>query len=258
MSAQGLFVAIPLWGVFIATLLLVLLAVEGGYHWARSTHRSTVEQVAPVGAMVGALLGLFAFLLTFTFGMAATRYHDRQLALLQETNAIRATYMQAEMLAEPHRTAVRTVLRNYVQERLQWVGVAKAQAGLSWHELLDQLWAQAAAVGAHNPGGVDVFLNSVSAVINLRAERMILRERSHIPSAFWAALYVVAILALAAMGYHGGVAGTHRSPVALAVAIAFAVVILLIAALDRPGEGLVNVSQQAMIDLHDWMARSNP
>jgi len=28
--------------------------------------------------------------------------------------------------------------------------------------------------------------------------------------------------------------------------------------LDRPGEGPVNVSQQAMIDLRDWMTDSNP
>jgi len=84
------------------------------------------------------------------------------------------------------------------------------------------------------------------------------RERSQIPGPFWAALYVVAILSLAAMGYHSGVAGTNRSPVTLEVAIAFSLVILLIVDLDRPGEGLVNVSQQAMMDLQDWMSRSQP
>ncbi len=68
------------------------------------------------------------------------------------------------------------------------------------------------------------------------------------------ALFVIALLSLAAMGYHSGIAGTNRSPVTLAVAIAFSVVILLIVDL----EGFINVSQQVMIDLQDWMPRSQP
>jgi len=262
MQHHGLFASIPIWGVFISTLLLVLLSVEGGYQLAQRKRRSEVEKEAPVGAMVGAVLGLFAFILAFTFSMAAERYHDRKLALLDETNAIRSTYLQAGMIPEPSRVEVRKILRNYVKERLQWTGVEKGQTGKAqsdtWSDLLDQLWAQAAAVGAQNPGGVDVFLSSVSQMIDLRTARVMLRERSHIPGVFWAALYVMAILSLAAMGYHSGVAGTNRSPVTLAVAIAFSLVILLVADLDRPGEGFINVSQQVMIDLQDWMARSQP
>ncbi len=100
------------------------------------------------------------------------------------------------------------------------------------------------------------FLGSVGEVIDLHAERVMLRERSQIPVAFWAALYVIAILSLAAVGYHGGVAGTNRSPVTISVAIAFSVVIMLITDLDRPGQGFINVSQQAMVDLQDWIIKS--
>ncbi len=98
----------------------------------------------------------------------------------------------------------------------------------------------------------------MNRVIEPRTERVMVRERSRIPGPFWAVLFLVSILALAAMGYHGGVAGTTRSPVMLAVAIAFSLVIILIADLDRPGEGFINVSQQAMIDLRDSLAESKP
>jgi hypothetical protein len=147
-----------------------------------------------------------------------------------------------------------------VEERLQWAGVEKVQVIRSSKELQNQLWAQAVAVGEKNPGSevVALFIESVNEVIDLHAERVMLRERSRIPGTYWIVLYVVSIFALAAMGYHGGVAGTARSPVMLAVAIAFSAVILLIADLDRPGEGWVNVSQQAMIDLRDSMAASKP
>jgi len=253
MEKAGLFAAIPIWAVFIATVLLVLLSVEGGYQWARHKHRAEVEKEAPVGAMMAALLGLLAFLLTFTFSMAAERYNDRKLAVLHEANAIRITYLQAGMFTENQRTEIRKILRGYVKERLQWAGVERPGGGLSAKCLLDRLWEQSAAVGVQNRGGADVFLDSVNKVIELHAERLMVRERSQIPSIFWAALYSVVVLSLTTMGYHSGVAGANRSPVSVAVAVAISIVILLIVDLDRPGEGFVNVSQQAMIDVRDWM-----
>ncbi len=108
------------------------------------------------------------------------------------------------------------------------------------------------------PGEVDVFLGYVGRIIELHDERVMVRERSRVPGTYWAVIYVVAVLALAAMGYHVGIAGTNRSPALLAVAIAFAAVMLVIADLDRPGQGLINVSQEPMLDLRATLARSKP
>jgi len=261
MQGDGPLASLPLWGIFIATLLLVLFSVESGYRWARyKQNRSEQEKEAPVGAMVGATLGLLAFLLAFTFGMAADAFHARKHALVEEANAIGTTYLRAGLIPEPHRTETRQVLRDYVQERLQYAGVEKVQGVRSSKELHNQLWTQAAAAGEKNPGSevVALFIESVNKVIDLHAERVMVRERSRIPGTYWIVLYVVSIFALAAMGYHGGVAGTARSPVMLAVAIAFSAVILLIADIDRPGEGGITVNQGAMIDLRDSMAEPKP
>ena len=95
-------------------------------------------------------------------------------------------------------------------------------------------------------------------MIGLHAERLKARERSRIPGGIWGVLYLLAILSLASMGYHCGVAGTTRSPVMLTVAVAFTLVILVILDLDRPGEGFVGVRQQAMIDLRDALKASPP
>jgi hypothetical protein len=140
-----------------------------------------------------------------------------------------------------------------VDERLHWVGVrGKAQPSHSPKELHDRLWTQAAAVDFNSsPEVVSLFVDSMNKVIDLHAERILVRERSRIPGTVWVVLYLVAVLTLAAMGYHGGIAGTSRSPVMLAVALAFSLVIVLIVDLDRPGEGLIDVSQQMMIDLRD-------
>jgi len=44
----------------------------------------------------------------------------------------------------------------------------------------------------------------------------------------------------------------------LAVAIAFSAVIMVIADLDRPGQGFINVSQQPMVDLRAVLADTEP
>src|SRR5215813_7171735 len=109
MPSAGLLPTIPLWGIFCITLLLVLSAVEGGYQWARRKHRSDVEKEPPVGAMVQAALALLAFLLAFMFSLALDRYHDRQVALVNEVNAVQTVFLQADVIPEPQRTAVRRI-----------------------------------------------------------------------------------------------------------------------------------------------------
>jgi hypothetical protein len=253
--------AFPLWGVFLSILLLVLLAVESGYRLGTyRRRRSEQEKEAPVGAMVGATLGLLAFMLAFTFGLAATRYDTRRQVLLDEANAIGTTYLRAGMLPA-RREDIRALLRDYVEIRLEAVRSGQIAEGIHRSERLqDQLWAQAVAVGEHNPTSIVVglFVQSLNEVIDLHAKRVTAGVRNRIPWAIWVALFVVAVLALTAMGYHAGLAGTSRSLAQLAVAMAFAAVIGLIADLDRPHEGVLTVSQQALIDLRQSMNGPRP
>jgi len=55
------------------------------------------------------------------------------------------------------------------------------------------------------------------------------------------------------MGYHSGLVGTVRSLAVIVVAVTFSAVIALIADLDRPQEGSLTVSQQALIDVRQSM-----
>ena len=253
------FIDLPIWVLFVGTTVLVLASMEIGYRYARRRQRdAALEKEAPVGAIVGATLGLLAFLLAFTFGMAADAFHARKTALAQEVSAIRMTYMMGSLAAEPQRRELRTVLRDYVDERLRWASGQPSAPGSTAAELVDRLWKSAADIAAQSPGQVDVFLGYVGRIVELRDEREMVRERSRIPGPVWAALYLVTFLAAVGVGYHGGVAGTQRTPIVVAVAIAFSAVIMLIADLDAPGKGLINVSQQPLVDLRAALAASKP
>jgi hypothetical protein len=117
------------------------------------------------------------------------------------------------------------------------------------------LWEQTVPIAAKNPNSIIVglFVQSLNDVIDLHAKRLTAGTRNQIPFVIWAALYGISILAFAAMGYHSGMTGTTRSVVIITVAFTFSVVIALIADLDRSQEGILNVSQQALIDLRQSM-----
>ena len=256
MQNNGMLDALPLWGLFIVILLVVLLSVECGYRLGQYRRsRSEQEKETPVGTMVGATLGLLAFILAFTFGLAAARFDARRQVLLDEANAIGTTYLRAGILPEGGEQ-IRTLLRDYVAARLEAVESGNIEEGINRSESIQQqLWSQAEAVGQKNPNSIVVglFVQSLNEVIDLHAKRVQAGVRSRIPGAIWLGLFAVAALSLAAMGYQAGLARTRRSLAVFAVAITFSVVIELIADLDRPQQGVLRVSQHALLDLQRSM-----
>lgn len=261
MQSNGALDIFPLWAVFLAIPFLILLSVEGGYRLGKlRQNRGGHEMEAPVGAMAGATLGLLAFMLAFTFGLASERFDARRRLVLDEANAIRTTYLRARMLPD-RREEIRALLRDYVDARLEAVRSGDLVEGKRRSEKIqDQLWAHAVAVAEKNPTSIVVglFVQSLNEVLEIQTKRITVGLRSRIPGAVWAALFAITVLSLAAMGYHAGLVGTSRSPAIFAVALAFSAAIGLIADLDRPQEGNVRVSQQVLIDARQSMNVPGP
>jgi hypothetical protein len=253
---------VPLPVLFVATAALLWLAMEGGYRlgkWRRS--RISDEKEQPVGAMVASILGLVALVLGFTFSLAASRFDARRTAVLEEANAIGTAELRSRLLPEPERSQIAKLLREYVEVRIRGTEEGKTEDAISRSEALHaQLWAQAVAAAQKDTGSImtGVFIQSLNDVIDLHSKRVMVGMRSRIPLVIWAGLYGLATLGMAAVGYQAALTGTRRSPAMLGLVAAFAVVLLLIADLDRGQEGLLRVSQQALIDLKKSMESQHP
>lgn len=252
---------LPLWALFLGTIAIVALAVEGGYRLGLiRRRRSETEKESVVGAMVAATLGLVAFMLAFTFGLAATRFDARRVTILDEANAIGTTYLRAAMLPEPERSESRSLLRHYVDVRLAAVQPGQLAAAVSESSALHtRLWSQAVAAANKDPRSVPtgLFIQSLNEVIDLHSKRMMVGLRNRVPGAIWVTLYFVAILAMAEVGYHEGLTSQRRSPAVAALVLTFSAVIFLIADLDRPSEGFLTIGQQTMVDLRNSMDAAN-
>jgi hypothetical protein len=252
---------VPTWLLFVAVCVFTGLALEGGYRFGRWRHAcSAEEKETPVGAMVGSILALFAFLLAFTFGMAGSRFEARRDTVLEEANAIGTTYLRTRLLPEPQRGASAKLLREYVDVRVRGVQDGKPREAITRsEELQESLWAEAVRAAESHPGPITgLYIQSLNEMIDVHTKRVQAGLRSRIPVSIWAGLFALALLGMASVGYQAGLSATRRSPAMLGLVLAFAGVLYLIADLDRSNEGLLKVGQHAMIDLQRSMNAGKP
>src|ERR1043166_7007862 len=141
----GLFDVFPIWTLIPITLVIGAFSVEAGYRiavWRKRHAKDGVE--APAAPIVGATLGLLAFLVAFTFGSAASRFEERRQTVLAESNAVNAAYLRAQMIPEPMSGNGRSLLRQYVDLRLNATQTGKlAEAIAKSEEFHKRMWAEA-------------------------------------------------------------------------------------------------------------------
>jgi hypothetical protein len=255
----GLLDAFPIWLLIPITLVIGAGSVEAGYRVAIWRKRRTKDRTeAPAAPIVAATLGLLAFLVAFTFGAAASRFEERRQAVLAESNAINASYLRAQMLPEPTSTNARALLREYVDVRLASTEAGQVAQGMAKsEELHKRLWAEAVAAAQKERSPMtSLFMTSLNDVFALHQRRVTAAVYNRIPPAIWTGLHVLLVFAMLVVGYYEGMSGTRHTLAVYGMVFAFAVVFALIADLDRPGRGVLEVNQQSMIDLKKSMSQS--
>ena len=257
---------IPLWAVFLITIIILFTAAEIGFHFGKwRKRRSKDEEKGQTGTIMGATLGMLAFMLAFTFGMAGSINNARKEMVLEEANAIGTAYLRAQILPEPSSSKIKGLLHEYVDVRLK-----AAQAGqlknfeqvklaiVRSEDLHNELWALSVSLAKENSGSIfaGLFIVSLNKVIDLHSKRITAALRNRVPISIGTTLYFVAILTMTLMGYQAGLTGIRSQVARFALILAFASVMLLITELDRPGKTMIKVSQQAMIDLQASMDKA--
>jgi hypothetical protein len=249
--------------IVVALIVLFLLAAEVGFRAGRRHARRVADKEPQVGTIQGALLGLLALLLGFSFAMAQSRYDARRALVVDEANAIGTAYLRAQLLPKPEGPEIADALRRYVDVRLTRLRERVDEPPLrevikESERLHDYLWARAVRAAQQDPRPVtNLFITSLNEVIDLHAKRLA-AFRNHVPDSVFLLLYFVAAVSMAVTGYAAGLGG-HRSfwPTAT-TAVLIAIVIAVVMDLDRPRQGLITVSQQGMMDLRDSLNRPAP
>jgi len=259
---------VPLWGILLASVLIIVLATEFGFRLGRWQHaRLTGGDKIKTGPVVTASLGLLAFMLAFTFGAVTKRFDDRKQLVLDEANAIGTAYLRADLLPEPDRDSVRRLLYDYVNLRLETVQLGgEGKTDDHFLETMitqaekqqNELWSIAVSIADRYPTPISaLFLQSLNELIDLHQMRITVALQHRMPGIFWFALCGLTILAMIVGGYDAGLSSGRRSVITtMSVALAFSLVMLLVVALDRPKQRLSVVNQAALMDVQRAIERS--
>jgi hypothetical protein len=254
---DNLLPSLPLWlGAFILILLCILSSEAGRFAHGAMTRRGDVTDLPKSeaeGYIIGAIFGLFAFIIGFTFSIAVDRFDERRGWVAEEATAITTLFLRADLLDEPFRSELRSTLRDYAHTRIApdglWNETMQRQLEQSRH-LRQKLWEEARS-GAYPYRDTDLGSYIVEGANDLLTigTRRELAGTEHIPDRILNSLLLYLIAASATLGY---LSTGEAKRVRVASTLLFtlmALAIVLILDLDRPRAGSIKVPQAALVTL---------
>lgn len=254
---------VPVWLLFFLMVGVVMLSSEIGYRIGLKVWgKAKAERESPASAISGTILGLQAFMLAFTFGIVSDRYDTKKSLVREEASAIRSAWHLADFLPEPERARSKSLFKDYLDQRISLVEKGDLHLiTLSLDKTLSmqrELWDIAVVNGKAdmNSDIGSLYVESLNEIANLNANRLTIGLQARIPTAIWAVLMSLLVLGMISVGYYTAIADSRRSRVSTVLAVAFSLVIALIAALDNPGGRLMPIPQQPLINLQSELTSS--
>jgi hypothetical protein len=228
---------------------LAVVAVAGS--WLRGRYPNPDDaQNEHLGIILAATLTLLSLIIGFSFSMAANRYDQRKNFEEAEANAIGTEILRADVLPAADAANVRKLLADYTGLRIQFYlnkdDEQRKQIDEQTARLQAALWSEVRRSSAAQPTPAEALaLAGMNDVINSQGYTQA-AFWNRIPTAAWFLMAIIALCSSALMGYRTGKAGGSLVFVLpLLVSAAF----LLIADIDAPRHGLIEVRPQNLESL---------
>jgi len=243
---------LPMWSIYILTILILFLSVEAGLRVGKFVQlRWPDKDEVGVGTVVGASLALLGFLLAFVTSIAIGNFDQRRHLIILEANAIGTTYLRAGYLADPYGTESRELLREYVSLRLKALDPAATDSAIARSEQIhDEMWLLAEEIAKGDSGPtIALYLSALNEVIDLHTERINAELGYRVPPVLLLGLCIVAVLTMILIGVYDSYREKHNLIALIIVVSIVAVVFMVIIDMDRSNVGLLQIPQKALIDL---------
>jgi hypothetical protein len=259
LADRYLFFDVPISLLALLVLLLMLGCSEIGF-WAGGKARTHVDEAVRSRNAVfeSAILGVLGLLLGFTMSMAVTRFELRRQLVVDEANAIGTTWLRSQLMPAPDSAEFSGLLRQYVDARLRYSPAMKLgdMPGVRAEgaRLQSQLWSRAAGFAVKDRSvNSSLLLQALNQSIDLEATRWA-AFWGHVPQSVIFINVVIAMFAAGLLGYGFGLIGKRNVASIVLLSLAICGVLTVIVDLDRPWQGLIQISQQPMIDVQQQLA----
>jgi hypothetical protein len=207
---------------------------------------------ADYNGVAGAILTLLGLIIGFSFSMAVSRYDQRKTFEEAEANAIGTEYVRADILPAADAARVQALLKRYLDLRIEDY-TTRNEADLrrlnaETSRLQSELWSaartgaavQATPLAALAASGMNDVINSQGYTQAAWWNR--------IPATAWALMAVIATVGCALVGY-GAVTFRAEAYFIWVLPMVLSISFFLIADIDSPRGGLINVKPQNLIAL---------
>lgn len=103
--------------LFVACILVVIVGKRVRGKFLKADEQ---ESRGGVNSLLGALFGLWGFLLAFTFGNVSTRFENVRAMMAEEASLIRTVSLRIETLPDSLRGGFSEDLKKYLQARIDY------------------------------------------------------------------------------------------------------------------------------------------
>jgi hypothetical protein len=244
--------------VFAAAFVALWFASAVGSWLRRRYPNAGDEQNEHLGVILAATLTLLALIIGFSFSMATNRYDQRKNFEEGEANAIGTEILRADLLPPADAANVRKLLGEYLDQRILFYlnkdDTRRMRIDERTSQLQADLWSavRGPATAPQTPVAA-LALAGMNDVINSQGyTRAAFWNR--IPTAAWCLMVAIALCSNVLFGYrsrNGNTAGKLALVLPLVVSTAF----LLIADIDAPRHGLIEVRPQNLESLAKSLGR---
>lgn len=215
------------------------------------------EPKGGVNALLGALFGLWGFLLAFTFGNVSTRFENVRVSMVEEANVIRTVILRMETFPDSIEGGFREDVKKYLQARIDYYEYAGDSERFDKSkqdavEIGKKLWTRTVDA-SHLPNlGLtgSTMLSSLSAMYDVGARRDALLM-SGLPRPIRYMLFVLAMVISFVGGFTSLVLKTKEWVVITGFIFLACLIIYITLDLARPMRGFIrpDVEQAKIVQL---------
>jgi hypothetical protein len=243
---------------FVVAVPLLSLMAQAGVRFRRWRPMDE-ETRQDFNVLLGAALTFLALIIGFSFSMASGRYDQRKNYEEAEANAIGTAYVRADLLPAPDATKVRSLLKAYLDQRVQFYSrhddgeLARIAARTT--QLQTELWSAVKAPAAAAPTPI--------AALVVAGMNDVLNSQGYSQAAFWyrlplSAWFFIGCISICCnflVGYGLRSTSTARGPLFI-FPLFIALAIAFISDIDSPRRGVIRVIPQNLISLANSMPAS--
>jgi hypothetical protein len=227
--------------------------------WFRKWRRGPVEDLhEDFGVILTATLTLLALIIGFSFSMAIARYDQRKNLEEEEANAIGTEYLRADLLSAADAAKLRSLLGAYLDQRVLFYTTRDEgelqQIIARTAQLQDELWSMVRAPTAAQPPPIVVLaVSGMNDVLNSQGYTQA-AWWNRIPFAAWVLMTAIAMCGNLLIGY-GSRSTKWGAPLLLVLPLVVSFALMLIADIDSPRYGFIQVNPQNLISLSESLRR---